>query len=209
MLEALFISFKNQTVSLFFYLAKKRKHGSFLDCICGKHECMYVCMDVYRGHTCDREDSWLITRPSWVSYPCSWWYHQWLQFHWYTLSLYMCLLSLQRVKCTVSCNSFLRGWLRYSYAWLFVTILLNLNWDFKFRAAGADFRFVMLIFCRLQDYVLVVTVGTSFQIWFWNWSRATLLCFLGSRCSYLLCMWLSLWIAAVFIHDYKFTNDLT
>uniref|UniRef100_A0A6M2EHS1 superoxide dismutase n=1 Tax=Populus davidiana TaxID=266767 RepID=A0A6M2EHS1_9ROSI len=42
MLEALFNSFKNQTVSLLFYLAKKRKLGSFLDCICVKHVCMYT-----------------------------------------------------------------------------------------------------------------------------------------------------------------------
>lgn len=77
---------------------------------------IYVCE--YRINTCDREDFWLISRPSWLSYSCSWWHHQWLQFYWYSLFLYKCLccrLSWVEAYCFLNSRSGVFCWLAAVY----------------------------------------------------------------------------------------------
>lgn len=50
-------------------------------------------MHKIRGDSCQRKNNRAISRPSWLSYSCSWWHHQRLQFHWYdgfsTISAYV------------------------------------------------------------------------------------------------------------------------
>ena len=39
-----------------------------------------------RGNACQRKNYWADPRPSWISHPCPWWYHQWLQLYWWVSS---------------------------------------------------------------------------------------------------------------------------
>ena len=150
LLEALFISFKNQTVSLTLSICILfRKESMVLFLIVPAWNMIYVCVCTGATHVTGR-----ITGLSPGLHG----------FHIHALgdTTNGCnstgTLSFCLNVCVATCHWLtFRPFLKFYkwgfllagcciYARLFVTILLNLNWDFKIRAVGANFWIMMIIF---------------------------------------------------------------